>query len=398
MSEKHPVAEKSWRQFFANGGYDAIDKAANQTIAAKKLGLSRKTLSWILEKPRRLEASKDVTQRKYYENLEDTEGWKEYEKRFKVKYKGATAEDRWKRQKKIIAKAFSKLGGKTGPEDWTKEDYDIIWEMYKHPKLGQITQQQASPFHNLMKATGKSSLLPLFPSAAHARGKKKEYYLDETDIKNILEAVPRLQEKNDIVVMSMVGIVKGARISSLLKDTPLHYNWKLGTSTDYEQKVSLQIKRYIPKTVLDLVKHYIEDCQIGENDLIFPDTYESYLDRLRKVGKAAGIKKYKVEEGQYIELKGIGTHIFKHTYVTQASRHGIPAEVIGKQVGTELRTLEAHYIASDEAKMKHFMQGEELGKEREQTFIEWIDSLMPLANKVYEQNCANDDRCRRQKA
>lgn len=64
--------------------------------------------------------------------------------------------------------------------------------------------------------------------------------------------------------------------------------------------------------------------------------------------------------------------ILKHTFVTQASRHGVSAENIVYQTGTELRTLEKFYRARDEASLRHEMQGTEYNTT---PFHKWVRKL-----------------------
>jgi hypothetical protein len=70
----------------------------------------------------------------------------------------------------------------------------------------------------------------------------------------------------------------------------------------------------------------------------------------------------------------------KHTFVTQASRHGVSAENIVNQTGTELRTLEKFYRAKDEAKLRHEMQGTIY---KAIPFHEWIGTLSPYFRARY---------------
>ena len=79
------------------------------------------------------------------------------------------------------------------------------------------------------------------------------------------------------------------------------------------------------------------DLDLAPKDNLFPRGYDFHFRRLRSAGRRAKLKKV------------ISTHILKHTFVTQASRHGVSAENIVDQTGTELRTLEKFYRAKDEA-------------------------------------------------
>ena len=398
MTEKEarPISERVWKKFFDAGAYKELDKLG-QTGMAKKMKVSRMTVWSIQQASRREAAKKPVEEMKYYERMEDTEGWKEYERLYKGKLHGKQAEQSWQGKKRKMARMFAMLNKKP-LENWEKLDYEKIWQALKHPKLGGVSEHDASPFHNLMKATNKGALLPLFAGVKHVKGKKKDFYLNEDDVFKMIEAHPIQDGKNDMLLLIGVGCSKGARISSLLLDTPSHYNFEDGTSSDFEPKAGRHEKggavlRYLPLSVTNLVKKYVEDCKIEASERIFPDSYTNYLDRLQMLGHKAGIQKFKREEGIDIPIE-VGTHIFKHTFVTQASRHGVPAETIGRQAHTELRTLEAHYMADDPEKSQHFLQGKP-EKEHRQSFEEWINQFMPKIQVAYEKNCSSDARCKR---
>lgn len=389
-----PSTPRTWRKFFAAGGYDAVEKLGKRAFA-KKADMSRMQVDRLLKEPKRTSV-KGTPQ--YVTDLESSKGWKDYERQFRGKLKGASAEEMWKTRKRYIEKAFLQL--KKNPENWEKEDYDVIWKMFYNERLGGVPEQTASPFHNLMKATDKGNLLPLFAGVKHQKGKKKEFWLSDEEIRSMIQKHPEIDGKNDLLIMIPVGCCKGARISSLMLDTPNHYNWTEASSQDFEVKAAGhqkggQVIRYLPPRVVQLVKRYVDDCKLGDLDRIFPDSYSSYQDRLQKLARAAKVQKYKREAGVDIPIE-VGTHIFKHTFVTQASRHQVPAETIGEQTHTELRTLQAHYWATDPAKSQHFMQGKPI--EKRETFVEWMNSFMDDCEKSYEKNCASDERCRRKAA
>ena len=78
--------------------------------------------------------------------------------------------------------------------------------------------------------------------------------------------------------------------------------------------------------------------------------------------------------------KNISTHIMKHTFVTQANRHGVSAETIVHQTGTELRCLEKFYRATNEKKLRNEMQGTTY---KTTTFYEWVRKLGILFKARY---------------
>jgi hypothetical protein len=69
----------------------------------------------------------------------------------------------------------------------------------------------------------------------------------------------------------------------------------------------------------------------------------------------------------------ISTHIIKHSFVSQASFHGVSLDIISKQTGTEESTLKKFYRAEDVRRVRHELRGEEYGII---SFPEWIEKTL----------------------
>jgi len=111
---------------------------------------------------------------------------------------------------------------------------------------------------------------------------------------------------------------------------------------------------------MELLERFVDDMNLKPSDCIFKHGYTWHLKQLRSAGKNAGLK------------KKISTHILKHTFVTQAHRHGVNGDTISDQCGTELRCLVKFYRANDESRLRHEMQGTTYNFK---PFHEWINEL-----------------------
>ena len=137
----------------------------------------------------------------------------------------------------------------------------------------------------------------------------------------------------------------------------------------YEPKRQEFKSRLVIKPVMDLIHRYIDDYQIQPKEPLFLHEYDFYLRSMKEAGKRVGIH------------KTISTHILKHTFVTQAHRHGVSAENIVEQTGTDWETLKKHYRARDEKKMRHELLGESMDII---PFPKWLEGLIPFFNSAYE--------------
>jgi hypothetical protein len=130
------------------------------------------------------------------------------------------------------------------------------------------------------------------------------------------------------------------------------------------------VTKYPPFAVFDLLKTYMEDLGLCPDDKVFPSSYDFHVRSLREAGRKAKLR------------KNVSTHILKHTFVSQARRHRVSAEVIVEMTGTELRTLEKFYTGKDEAKIRFEMQGIDYDAK---PFHEWVTNLSYFFRARYNQ-------------
>jgi len=347
-------------RFIKQGGYDLVKKEGETwrgtAEAARKTGLGEQTVRRLLrEHP--VAPPKGLP--KYVEEFHKSEGYAKFKRMFGNKSKFAE-------EAALLRKGWLILN-KKDPDSWQKEDYGTLWnhEEFIHPDLGGVPEFTASAFHNLMRATDRHDLLAVYKGKKFPKGKKREWFLEDEDFPPLLSQY----EENETLVMTAMGIATGGRFSSLSLMKPNEINRKDLVLTAREPKVTKIYTRFLVRSVMDLIMKYIQDYNIQPDSLLFTQGYSFYLVQMKHAGKRANIP------------KTISTHILKHTFVTQASRHGVSAEVITEQTGTEMRTLEAHYRAKNPAKIRHELLGE---KYEYVPFPEWIDSLMPFFMENYE--------------
>jgi integrase len=171
-----------------------------------------------------------------------------------------------------------------------------------------------------------------------------------------------------------MGISTGARASALLRIKVEWIDFYSKTIKVYEPKVNVFAYKYPPFCVFDILKEYIAEVNLSPEDQVFPRGYSFYVKAMKEAGKNAGIR------------RNVTTHILKHTYVSQAYRHGVSAETVVEQVKTELRTLLKYYQAKSEKKMRYEMQGTDF---KHVPFHEWMGALSYFFKERYNQLKAN---------
>lgn len=363
------VRKSNLERFIQKGGYDIVKQDSDGSWkgiseAMRATGLSRPTIYLILKKnPEQPEKG----QPKYVQELAQSEGFK----KFKLRYGG---NKNFKAAEGVLRKAFVYLQ-KKDPIDWNLADYEKLWHPdspFFNATLGGVPEQYGIVFRNLMKASRKLDFLQMFHCVKHPKGSKKEWFLESEEIIRILGKF----ETNDCVMMFYLGIVKGARFSSLVEVKPDKMSLADWSMNDFEKKMlkkrgKAYVTRYIPEITMNLVQRYIKDYNIKGDEPLFTQSYSVYLDLFKAAGRAAGIN------------KTISTHIMKHTFVTQAARHGVSAEVITEQTGTDWGTLETHYKALNPAKLRFELQGV-VSDKAVVDFVEWIRGLHPYFVEAYE--------------
>ena len=359
------VQESKLDKFMRLGGYETVRQIKrgkfkgqwrNLSEASRKTGISRPTIYKILEKyPEKPNKIKP----KYLDRLEDSEGYKRFMQIYGIKLD----KNQLPQNIRYMRIAFKMLDRKT-PESWTEQDYKKLWyskEFYRQECKG-IHKIIGVYFRRVMRATDRFDLLEKFKYKAPPEGKKKQWFLHENEIKALAQVI----EEKETLMLLFVGICVGARHQALneLRVRDVDFNDKVFQV--HESKTRDYVLKFPPYAVFDLLKIYVSD--FAPEDKLFPRGYGYHLKRLRTAGRKAKLKKV------------VSTHILKHTFVTQASRHGVSAENIVNQTGTELRTLEKFYRAKDEAKLRHEMQGT---KYKAIPFHEWIKKLSPYFKARY---------------
>lgn len=359
------VKKSTLERFIKLGGYDVVKQKDGTwrgiAEAARTTGIGQMTIRRLLEKyptePHKGEA-------KYVQEFQEAEGYK----RFKAKY---GLKKSFRDAVLHVRNAWLILN-KKDPISWNESDYDTIWnhekffkKTFQGKRFEGVPEHPAAALHNLMRVTGKADLLKLFQGKKYPKGGKKEWYLEEEEIIRLTSKF----EYNDTLVMSLLGFVKGGRWSSLVLATPEKVNSKDLSMLDYEPKRSEWVSRIVQERVMRLLMRYIRDYQIEPKERLFTESYTTYLRRMKAAGVKAGIK------------KTVSTHIMKHTFVSQASKHGVSLDTVVAQTGTDPATLQLHYKARNEPKLKHELLGT---KWEFVPFPEWIDGLMPYFEENYQ--------------
>lgn len=324
---------------------------------AKKLGIDFKTLYKFLKAYPELPKRPSKLEPKYVEEFVDSEGVR----LFKQKYQDA--QGKWKKKghetaytnMKTAWENFRKLEGKgRDPFSWTKEDFMKIWNMpeFFASATGMISPNYAVGFRYVMKAIGHTEYIELEefgtkPLKAGQKGKNKAWFLEEPHLIAMINAIDR----PDVLVETWIGFVSGGRASSITEIRPQDILYEDHQISMYEPKRKQYVIRDFDIGTLHLLRQYIADLNFKPSQYLFSGSsplarYTYLLKWCRIFGKIAKIP------------KKVSTHILKHTFVTQASRHGVGLETVSDQTGTDPTTLKDWYKAEDVAKKRHQLFGE----------------------------------------
>ena len=363
------IQESKLDKFVRLGGYESVRQIKrgkfkvqwrNVSEASRKTGISRPTIYKILneypEKPNKVKP-------KYLARLEDSIGYRRFMQRYGIKLD----KNHLQQNIRYLRIAFKMLGNKT-PESWNEEDYKKLWyaEEFFSKKCKGIDKIIGVHLRRMMGATDRFDLLEKFKYKAPPEGKRKQWFLHEDEIKSLVKVI----EEKETLLLLFVGISVGARHQALndLRVRDVDFNDMVFQV--YESKTNDYLLKFPPYAVFDLLKTYVVDQNLAPENKLFPRGYDYHVKRLRRAGRMAKLK------------KTVSTHILKHTFVTQASRHEVSAESIVDQTVTELRTLEKFYRAKDEAKLRHEMQGTSYNAI---PFHEWIGTLSPFFRTRYKE-------------
>jgi hypothetical protein len=351
------ISKKSLEQFVKLGGYDIVkyDRASQRwkgvSKAARVTKLHRDTVTRILKE----HPTKPITKilPKYYEQFEESTGYKRLEVELGHK-------SWFKNMKRVVLEAFHFLGNKD-PIYWTLEDIQKVRRdclKLRDPTTNDIHPNYATELRRAIRALNKYELLPAFERVPKLPvGKKLEWFLEEPD----LIKLTHMTRRPDILLYLYTGITTGARHSGIVTLTPERIRAARGEMLIYETKRKEYVPKVLPQCVIDLLNQYIIDFQFKGDQRIFPYGYTFYNRALKVAGKDAGL------------TDETTTHILKHTFVSQASFHGVSLDIISKQTGTDENTLKKYYRAEDVRRARHELRGEEYGGI---SFSEWVEKAL----------------------
>jgi len=364
------VSKSSLEQFIKHRGYEIVGYSKSKkrwlhiSEASRRTGLSRPTIYTLLEQ---YPEPPSKTKPKYVKTFEESEGYR----LLTLTYKKEICEAEWKQTVRDCLLAWRHVGGsnenRKDPISWTIDDWREIWNMeaFFSQEAGGFLEQHATRLRRMMYSLDMAEALRKFKGKKTPQGKHKDWFLHDHEIKLL---VAQITDK-DTLLFVLLGISTGTRASALLRIKVEWIDFYSKTIKLYEPKVKVFAYKYPPHCVFDLLKEYIEEKNLSSEDEVFVKGYSFYLNAMKDAGKNAGIR------------RRVTTHILKHTYVSQAHRHGVSAETVVEQVKTELRTLLKYYQAKDENKMRHEMQGTEY---KTIPFHQWIAELSYYFKLKYE--------------
>jgi len=351
------ISKKTLDEFVKLGGYDIVkyDRESNRwkgvSEAARVTKLHRDTVTRILKE----HPTKPVTKilPKYYEQFEESTGYKRLEVELGQK-------SWFKNVKRVALEAFHFLGNKD-PIYWTIEDVQKLRRdclKLRDPVTNDIHPNNATELRRAIGALNKYELLPALKMVPkEPAGKKLEWFLEEDDLIKLIHVISR----PDTLLYLYTGITTGARHSGIVTVSPERIRAARGEMLIYEPKRKEYVPKVIPQCVIDLLNQYIIDFKFKGDQKIFPASYFVYNTFLQRAGRNAGL------------TDTTSTHIIKHSFVSQASFHGVSLDIISKQTGTEESTLKKFYRAEDVRRVRHELRGEEYGII---SFPEWVEKTL----------------------
>jgi len=270
--------------------------------------------------------------------------------------------------KKLMEKYFNKP-----PEEWTKKDFQDI---YKHPDFidpitGKCRYNDGSKLRMIMELLGHGEWTEeRWADSKHGapkrpKGRKLTHYINDEQTLRVIDAIDNL----DVLVYAKIQMECGARYSSMARIKPSDIDDKLNIINFYEPKVQKPVPRYFQPETIQLLKDYIKYRGIKPDERIFKHSDDFYNEHLRKAGEKAGLP-FKLT-----------THILKHTFVSQASYHLVPMQIVSAQSGTDPNTLREFYAGLEQKAFQHYIQG---AKIKIKPYSEWLKELQPIWRYRYE--------------
>lgn len=365
------VKKSTLDTFVKRGGYEEVKYSKRKkkwrgiSGASKRTGLARPTIYLILAQH---PEAPDKTKPKYVATFEESQGYKLLNKMFGKKLSASE----WSQTVKDVRDAWLFLGGsstnKLDPVSWGEKEFTQIWswEKFIDPLARGFEEHHGTKFHRLMRAIGRHDLLAKFPSKKRPAGLKKQWFLHDPDIIALMDHI----NTPDGIIYILRGVCEGARSSALIETQVKDIDFVDHTIQVFESKTRQYVLKYPPNVIFQLLARYVKDNNLKPDDRLCPSSYTTYNKALRNAGQLAKLG------------KTLSTHILKHTFVTQASRHGVSAETIEAQTGTDWKTLKNYYRAGDEKKIRHELQGAEYDVE---PFNVWVERLAPVFEHRYDQ-------------
>lgn len=355
MSSK--ISKKTLDQFVKLGGYDIVkfDRKKRRwkgiSKASRVTKLHRDTITRIL-KEFPTKPVKPVLW-KYYEDFKESTGYQRMETEIGHK--------RWfKDVERNALVAFHFLKNKD-PVHWTVDDIRNLRRnclKLRNPVTNDIDPDKATDLRRALRALNKYELLPALEIVPKPpAGKRLEWYLEEADLIKMIHQI----QKPDTLLYFYTGITTGARHSGIVTLSPTRIKTARGEILIFEPKRKEYVPKVLPQCVLDSLNQYIIDFGFKGDQRLFPSSYSVYNKLLKRAGSLAGL------------TDTTTTHILKHTFVSQASFHGVSLDIISKQTGTEEGTLKKFYRAEDVRRVRHELRGEDYGVI---SFPEWVEKTL----------------------
>lgn len=333
---------------------------------AKTFGITRPTLDAVLE-AYPIEEEVKITRaearaKRRAESLEKTVGFENLKNYYLQKPHMVD------RHKPTIELAWQMLQRKD-PTLWNLKDYAFLWGHpdFKDEVTGEIDSGRAMGIRAVMHSNDHRDALKRFGQPAKRPPQRKQWFLRKEDLLKIGEIV----EEPDVLLLILLGVQFGARMSSLKQIQVGDIDFDLKMASTYEPKVKKSVNRFISPKTCEILKDFIQRYDLKKTDRLFYWSNTTYLNRLQKYGKA-------------IRLEfPFGTHVLKHTFVTQASKGGVSMHYVSEQAGTDPGTLKQFYLSIDPRSMRR-----QLFDEHDPTFEsygQWIGEIAEAYAKRYEE-------------
>jgi len=355
MSSK--ISKKTLDEFVKLGGYDIVkyDRKKRRwkgvSKASRVTKIHRDTITRLL-KEFPVKPVREVMP-KYYRDFKESTGYK----RLKTEIGHKT----WFNYAiRDVLTAFHFLGNKDIIY-WTLEDVQNVRRnclKMRSPETDDIHPNKATSLRRAIKALNMHKLLPALEHVSKPpAGKKLAWFLEEDDLIKLTHQIQR----PDTLLYLYIGVTTGARHSGIVTLSPERVKTARGEMLIYEPKRKIFVPKVVPSCVLDLLNQYIVDFKFRGDQKTFGSSYSVYNQRLTKAGRNAGLSDI------------TSTHILKHTFVSQASFHGVSLDVISTQTGTEEGTLKKFYRAENIRRIRHELLGEDYGVV---PFSEWVEKVL----------------------